>query len=256
MADASTTNDTAIPQSDATQATRSSQALDRDLRDLDDALEAAGIYVDVDVRDNSLILSGEVDSAEMRQAAFDLGGVIAQRHGLRLEDAIEVLDIEIDTATGELADLGPATIQPNEMMAGVMRDVGTIDPSVSMDEAVPYFPPTDPVIGEQLIEEDEVEVIGGFQPTAIDNDDDVDPRHLADDERISDDVRKELREDGTTTDLRIAVETRNRVVILRGEVSALEDSDNAEAVAGRVAGVEDVRNELDVIGPIGDRRTP
>ena len=253
MTDASTTNETGTPQSDATQVSRSGEALDRDLQNLDYALEAAGIYVGVEAREGSLILSGEVDSAEMRQAAFDLGSVIAQRHGLRLEDAIDVLEIDIDTMSGDYADLGPATLQANDMMAGVMRDVGTIDPTVSGEEAIPYFPPTDPVIGEQLIEEDEVEVIGGFQPTATDNDDDVDPRHLADDERISDDVRKELREDGLTTDLRIAVETRNRVVILRGEVASLEDSDNAEAVAGRVAGVEDVRNELDIVGPIGDR---
>jgi len=253
MTDASTTNESGIPLSDAAQASRSGEVRDRDLRNLEYALEAAGIYVAVEARDGSLILSGEVDSAEMRQAAFDLGGVVAQRHGLRLEDAIDVLEINIDTLAGEFADLGPATLQPNDMMAGVMRDVGTIDPSVSMDEAVPYFPPTDPVIGEQLFEQDEVEVIGGFQPTATDNDDDVDPRHLADDERISDDVRKELREDGSTTDLRIAVATRNRVVILRGEVASLEDSDNAEAVAGRVAGVEDVRNDIDVVGPIGER---
>ena len=252
MTDANTTNDAGATQLDLAHTSRGN-ALAGDLRDLDAALEAAGIYVNVEVRDGSLILSGEVDSAEMRQAAFDLGGAIAHRHGLRLEDAIDVLDIEIDTLTDEFSDLGPSALQPNDMMAGAMRDVGTIDPSVSGEEAVPYFPPTDPVIGEQLIEQDEVAVIGGFQPTATDDDGNVNPRHLDGDERISDDVRNELLQDASTTDLRIRVETRNRVVFLRGEVASLEDADNAEAVAGRVAGVEEVRNELNTVGPIGDR---
>ena len=251
MTDAGTTNDTS-----AVHQAPDQYALDRDLRDLDDALEAAGIYVDVEARDGALILSGEVDSIEMRQAAFDLGGAIAQRHGLRLEDAIDVLDIEVDTASNERDDLGPASLDPSSSTADTIYDVGTIDAGLAGEEAIPYFPPTDPVIGEQMTEQDEVEVIGGFQPTSLYGDDNVDLRHLGDDERISDDVRRELREDATTTDLRVTVETRGRVVTLRGEVAALEDSDNAEAVAGRVAGVEEVRNELTTVGPIGDRHGP
>lgn len=254
MTDASTTNDTGPTQLGLGQS-KQANALDIDLRDLDAALEAAGIYVDVEARDGSLILSGEVDSAEMRQAAFDLGGVIAQRHGLRLEDAIDVLDIEVEMASGERGDIGPATLNASDAMGDTVYDVGTIDAGLAGEEAIPYFPPTDPVIGQQLTEQDEVEVIGGFQPTSLYGDDETNVRPN-DDERISDDVRRELREDATTTDLRISVETRNRVVYLRGEVAALEDSDNAEAVAGQVAGVDEVRNEIDTVGPIGDRREP
>ena len=222
-----------------------------ELSDLNAALEAAGIFVDLEVRDGALILSGEVDSAEMREAAFDLAGIVAQRHGLRLEDAIDVLDFEFELGSSERDDVGPATLQSSD--AGTLYDVGTNDPGLAGEEAIPYFPATDPVLGEQVTDQDEVEVIGGFQPTSMTGDGDGVRIRLDDDERISDDVRRELREDAATTDLDVTVETRDGTVLLLGEVAAVEDSDNAEAVAGRVDGVVEIRNELTIVGPIGDR---
>ena len=186
----------------------------------------------------------------MRLAAFDLAGIVARRHGLRLEDAIDVLDIELELGSGDRDDVGPASAQSRD--AGTLYDVGTNDPEFAGEEAIPYFPPTDPVLGEQLTDQDEVDVIGGFQPTSMTGDDDGVRIRLDDDERISDDVRRELREDAATTDLEIIVETRNGTVLLRGEVAAVDDSDNAESVANRVEGVEEVRNELTIVGPIGD----
>jgi osmotically-inducible protein OsmY len=53
-----------------------------------------------------------------------------------------------------------------------------------------------------------------------------------------------LREDALTTDLDIVVSVRNRVVFLTGEVPSLDDAENAEDVAGRVAGVREVREDL------------
>jgi osmotically-inducible protein OsmY len=228
---------------------RANEVPEAQLTALNDALEAAGIYVAVELRDDALILSGEVDSSEMRQAAFDLAGVVAGRYRLRLEDAIDVLEIEPELRSDERDDVGPATPSPDD--PNTIYDVGTVDPGLAAEEAIPYFPPTDPVIGEQLIEQDDVEVIGGFQPTAMD--DDVDRRYSGDDERITDDVLAELREDATTTDLSLRVETRNGIVFLRGEVSSPEDADNAEAVAGRVAGVIEVRDDLIVVGPVANR---
>lgn len=225
----------------------------QDLDALTAAMEAAEIFVAVDIRDGALVLEGEVDSEEIRQAALDLAGVVAERHGLRIEDAIEVLDIEPDFLSDERSDIDSADAPPPD--ADTVTDVGTIDPGLAAEEGLPYFPPTDPVIGEQLVEQDEVEVIGGFQPTAEDHDDeDVDRQHVRDDERITDDVRKELREDATTTDLtNIDVFTVNRVVHLRGEVETLEDAENAEAVAARVPGVTQVREDLTVRALQADR---
>ena len=51
----------------------------------------------------------------------------------------------------------------------------------------------------------------------------------------------------STTDLQIEVTVEQGVVYLRGRVEGIEDVDNAESVAGRVPGVLDVVEELDVI---------
>jgi osmotically-inducible protein OsmY len=217
------------------------------LNDLTAAMEAAGIYVAVSVRDGALVLEGEVDNEEMRQAALDLAGAVAERAGLTVEDAIEVLEIDLELGSPDHADVDVTTLTP--MDANTLTDVGTVDPTLAMEEAIPYFPPTDPVIGEQLVEQDEVEVIGGFQPTSDDGDEDsVSANRLNDDERISDDVRQELKQDATTTDLGgIFVSTVGGVVHLHGNVPTLEDADNAEAVAARVPGVQEVREELQVL---------
>jgi osmotically-inducible protein OsmY len=232
---------------------RTTRGTELSLDDLTAVMEAADIFVSVSIRDGALVLEGEVDSEEVRQAALDLAGGFAKRAGLTIEDAMEVLEIDIELGPGEYADVDSADLSP--MDASTLTDVGTIDPGLASDEAIPYFPPTDTVIGEQLIEQDEVEVIGGFEPTSEDHDEeDVSLRHLEDDERITDDVRKELRQDATTTDLaHIAVTTFNRVVHLRGTVETLEDAENAEEVAGRVPGVAEVREDLKVLGLEADR---
>ena len=61
-------------------------------------------------------------------------------------------------------------------------------------------------------------------------------------------VQRELGEDALTADLPIRVGAVNGVVILRGEVPSLEDAENAEAVAARVGGVQEVREELGITG--------
>lgn len=225
---------------------QSNQLSNAHLGQLTEAMEAAGIFVAVDVRDGALILSGEVDSEEMHQAALDLAGAVAGRGGLNVEDAIEVLEIDVDLRSGERADIDSADLSP--MDADTVTDVGTVDPGLAGDEAIPYFPPTDPVIGEQLIKQDEVQVIGGFQPTSDFGDEEgAEREHFEGDERISDDVRRELSEDASTTDLTgIEVETIQGVVHLRGEVETMDDAENAEAVASRVPGVVEVREDLTV----------
>lgn len=218
---------------------------------LNDALEAAGIYVAVEQRDGALHLSGEVDTAEMREAAMDLAQAVAEPRGMDIVDAMEVLEIQPDVLSAAQGEVAGDGVFPGE--ADTMTDVGTVDPGQAMDEAVPYFPPTDPVIGAQLFEQDEVEVIGGFQATSMEGDDDEGAGSVRGDEQISDDVRRELREDALTTDLDVRVETRNGVVVLLGTVETLEDAENAEAVARGVPGVVEVREELTIPGLQADR---
>lgn len=66
------------------------------------------------------------------------------------------------------------------------------------------------------------------------------------DEALADAVRRELRRDASTTSLELEVEVTDAIATVRGLVSDLVDSDNALAVAGRVPGIVDVVDEIEV----------
>ena len=67
------------------------------------------------------------------------------------------------------------------------------------------------------------------------------------DEALAARVRRELREDAATAHLRLQVSVQDAVATVRGAVNDLEDSDNALAVAGRVPGIDDVVDELEMV---------
>jgi len=93
----------------------------------------------------------------------------------------------------------------------------------------------------------EVEVLGGFSTSSMD---DISVARSSDgtlgDEAIEDAIRRELREDATTTALDINITVRNGVVRLRGVVADVTDAENVEEVAARVPGVVEVLEELEV----------
>jgi hypothetical protein len=111
-----------------------------------------------------------------------------------------------------------------------------------------YFPPTDPVI--QPGDRDYGDIVGGFSGTSMDA---PGPERSASDELIGDEaleeaVRQMLISDASTTDLNVRVTALNGVVTLEGGVSGMEDAENAEAVAARVAGVRDVIDRIQIAG--------
>ena len=114
------------------------------------------------------------------------------------------------------------------------------------DDRETYFPPTDPVITTD--EHGEAEVLGGFSETSMD---DAPVARSANDgqpgdEALAEAVRRELREDAITTGLGVHVEVREGVAVLTGEVADLADSDAAEEVAGRVAGIAEVMDRTEI----------
>jgi osmotically-inducible protein OsmY len=68
------------------------------------------------------------------------------------------------------------------------------------------------------------------------------------DDELSARVREALRADSSTSEYadRVRIITRGTVVVLRGVVVDLDDSDNLAAVAAYVEGVDEVIDELKV----------
>jgi hypothetical protein len=129
-------------------------------------------------------------------------------------------------------------------------DVGTTDVMLAVEEGVTYIPPIDPVVEPDDDSEEGLEVVGGFASDSLESPlepDMVPPRVRRNDDELAEAVTRALRADSYTTDLNIEVEVEDGVVYLRGQVTSLEDIEQAEEVAGRVPGVEDVEEELEIV---------
>jgi BON domain len=132
-----------------------------------------------------------------------------------------------------------------------LRDGETDDVMEAVEEGMAYVPPSDPPTVPSDSYEG-AEVASGLGNTSLEEPYDADHHSgfMPGDDEVSARVRDALRADASTAHLaeRIAVETRGSVVVLRGAVDDLDDSDNAAAVAEHVAGVTEVVDELRVRG--------
>ena len=235
---------------------------------IEQQLAEAGLQVAVedarhDNAEGALILSGIVDTEEARQAAADIVTQIVP--GARIDNQLEVETIQptnvdafvSDEPRAELADSTAEITAAGEEIDPDFTDQrgiddpneaagpdswGPEDPAASGDV---YTPPSDPVVTTDA--RGQAQVLGGFgtepevavERSAEDN--------RPGDEALADAIRQQLREDAATADLQIVVAVRGGVAHLRGQVTDLDDADNAEAVAARVPGVVEVVEELEVV---------
>ncbi len=237
------------------------------------ALSDVEIFVGAEVRDGTLYLSGEVGSASEHQAVLDVARALAGPAGLAVDDSLDVMPTAPVGAfeIGDDADVSPGLgatgfsyldvdRDENEVLDAPMgiepdftEDIGTTDSQESVAEAEPYFPPTDPVT-RVTDDREGLAIVGGFEATSMDGN----VGEAGFDERNDDDINqaviRELAEDALTTDMVIQADTRDGVVRLRGAVETLDDAENAEAVASRVGGVQEVIEELDIISLEGQPR--
>jgi osmotically-inducible protein OsmY len=233
---------------------RGEESSAQELSELEQLFGEAGLFLAVELQEHTVRISGEVGSEEDRQAALDLARGFAINLGLSVDDNIDVLEELPETAFTyfrdaediDESDTIEAARREGVDPADIQRSLGTSDTMISSEESIPYFPPTDPVV-EPSGGPEELEVVGGFGSTSFDRGEQGAPGETRGDEEITDLVRRELREDATTTDFDIEVDTRAGIVFLRGTVETLDDAENVEAVASRVPGVIDVREELEVI---------
>ncbi len=241
----------------------------------------ADIHVAAEESDDAVVLSGLVDTPELRATAERLAAALAR--GKRIDNNIEVMTTlpEMERDTVDLPERRVGGVDPrlfDHASEAVTRDIppagglaeAVADVEIPNAELAPdftdqplttdyravaedtdsgdtvYFPPTDPVVRPG--KDGGIEVLGGFQATSMDTTEVA--RSALDgqpgDEALADAIRRELREDATTTDLPIRVVVRNAVAHLRGRVPGIEDVENAEEVAGRVPGVLEVIEELEV----------
>jgi hypothetical protein len=130
-----------------------------------------------------------------------------------------------------------------------LRAEETDNPDVAAEEGLTYVPPIDPPVVPS-VDRQGAEVASGFGLSALDEpyDEDHHSSALPAEDEMAARVRDALRADSTTTEYadRLAIGTRGGIVRVRGVVEDIDDSDNVLAVIERVAGVQDVIDELEV----------
>ncbi|MDQ3871407.1 MAG: hypothetical protein M3301_07325 [Chloroflexota bacterium] len=192
-----------------------------------------------------LELAGERPRAE--QAAYvDRTDVDSLGEGL---GHVEMYEGELEAGVHD--DLPGERPEDNlELLTELELRAGETDnPDVAAEEGMTYVPPIDPPV---VASEDRqgAEIASGFGLSALDEpyDEDHHSDFLTTEDEMAARVRDALRADSTTTEYadRLAIGTRGRVVRVRGVVEDIDDSDNVLAVIERVAGVEDVIDELEV----------
>jgi osmotically-inducible protein OsmY len=218
--------------------------------------------------DDVVILSGTVptqeDRAEAERAAAALSPGKRIKNLLEVErtlpqDRVEVTDDVLgterlydDSSSALESDLGSPNLeftgQPltSDVLQAEDAGVEEDEPGGEVEPDPIFFAPTDPVFATD--EEGNIDVLGGFETDSME---DLGVARSAEDNTPGDEalvtaIHQELREDAATTDLRIDVVVERGVAYLRGHVPALEDAENAEAIANRVPGVREVIEALDV----------
>ena len=197
-------------------------------------LEEIGLRITVQVTPEAVILTGSVESAQERVAALDY--VAALVPDTSIQNDLVIADTQLDVED-EIAN-------PIEIEAPALAQALKWDD----EEPETTFAPTDQVVG--LDERGDLEILGGFSETSLD---DVSAEPSASGSRVGDEalaeaIRRELREDASTTTLEIEVVVRSGVAHLRGSVPFLEDAEAAEEVASRVTGVRTVVDDLNTTG--------
>jgi osmotically-inducible protein OsmY len=232
----------------------------------------AGVEAIVEQDDHTIRLSGRVASEEARQAAEEIATVMAD--GQKIENDLEIevvlpadlgdfmtplpsaeVAARLEEREADVTDEEPSILESilasdDDFSATEDGSLARVQEALPEEDGEPSFPPTDPVVG--LNPRDELEVIGGFESTSVDEID-VDPSaedSQPGDEALADAVRRELREDAATTDLKIEVLVRRGIVYLLGPVDGPEDAEQAEEVAGRVPGAREVIDLLQIGGKL------
>jgi len=174
------------------------------------------------------------------------GDQVAYLREGELDTADEVTDTEMYEGEPMLAEEGAL-----ESLTDVdMRSGETGDANVAAEEGLTWIPPIDPPVVPDADSPDGIQMAAGFGVTSIDGEIDEDHRaeDISDEDEMTARVREALRADAATSRYAddLAIGTINGVVALRGVVDDIDDGDNVIEVAGRVSGVVDVLDELDV----------
>lgn len=200
---------------------------------------------DVALEDKSTQLTGS--QAEGDQVFFRRSDEV-DRMG-ELTDT-EIYQGELEAGVNDDLPTEPDAENIESLTAIEMRAGETGDANVAAEEGLTYVPPIDPPVVPAPDDPEGARVAAGFGTSALAEEYDAD--HASDALPASDEmealVRDALRADSATSRYAdsLVIATRDDVVAVRGTVDEVDDTDTVAEVIGRVDGVAEVRDELEV----------
>ena len=132
-----------------------------------------------------------------------------------------------------------------------LRDGETDDAGAAAQEGLTWVPPIDPpVIPDRDDQAIDPLVAAGTGISAADQRYDTSGTLLPDEDELRERVREALRADAETSRLAdtLVIGVVGSTAVIRGVVDDIDDSDSIVAVAERVPGIEEVRDETEVPG--------
>jgi len=131
-----------------------------------------------------------------------------------------------------------------------LREGETFDAEVSTEEGLAWVPPIDPPVVADADDPDGFRIAAGFGTDATEDPFDADHQDelLSVGDELDERIRDALRADAATSRYAdsLIIGRRGGVVIVRGVVDDIEDSDNVADVISEVPGVNDVVDETEV----------
>ncbi len=156
---------------------------------------------------------------------------------------------DVGTATG--VDTDDQSLLTGGLAADGLREGETIDFQAATEDGMTYVPPIDPpIIPDPDDQEADPIVAAGTSVSALDESYASSATALADESDLTERIREALRADAETSRLadRLAIGVVGSVAVIRGIVDDIDDSDAIVAVAERVPGIDEVRDETEVPG--------
>jgi hypothetical protein len=164
------------------------------------------------------------------------------------EDQVEHSGETTDTEVYEGESEEPIAL---EGLAGEeLREGETDDPDVATEEGLTWVPPIDPPVVADADDPDGFRTAAGYGVEATEDPFDADHKDelLSVGDELDERIRDALRADAATSRYAesLIIGHRGGVVIVRGVVDDIEDSDDVVGVISEVPGVNDVVDETEV----------
>lgn len=194
----------------------------------------------------------------------DTSEFLEQLTGTRSDGTAYITADDIEKLQGEtLTDLYQGDTDTNQersertetldmLESRELREGETDDAMVAIEEGLTYIPPIDPPIVPDMDDPEGIQIAAGaaYDEDPLDEDEGDDDTGNSTEDIMVARVRRVIRNNASTSHLadRLHIITQNNVVVLRGEVDDLDDTDNLVAVVSEMPDVEAVRDETIVRG--------